>query len=253
MRILWDNKAISATLSTAGEDTDYPATNMQDRRLSRYYKSLTDVDQEVIIDLDAPIAVSYFAIFNHNISSSATIKLQGANEDTNDVVDWDNPDFETTVTHSAYYLIKSITEQTYDRWRFYVDDPLNSDGYIKIGLIYIGTYLQMPGMKIDQEIPKAVTSTRKLGYGGQVYGDKNYVYRNPKINHPFLTNDQKTNINTMFEEVQNFKPVILLIWANDLDFESPIYCVIDQPQIIFKRTDSHNLKWQTQIKYREVY
>jgi len=253
MRILWDNKATSATLTTAGENPDYPATNMQDVRLSRYYRSLLDVEQYVEIDLDTPVTVTYFAIFNHNISADATIKLQGADEDTNDVVDWDNPDFEVTVPHSEYYLIKNITEKTYDRWRLYVDDSTNADTYIKIGSIYIGEYLQMPGMKIDQEIPIATASRRKIGEGGQAYGDKNYSYRIPKVNFPYLTNQQRNDINEMYTEIQNFKPVALLVWANDLDFESPIYSIIDQNRMVFKRTDSHNLKWQTQIKFREVY
>lgn len=253
MRILWDNKAIDADLTEYSQNPDYPVENIQDTRLSRYYRSLDENEQYIIIDGGVGITASYIAIFNHNLTSGATIRLEGGDEDSNDDVDWDNPSVRITIPWTEYYLIREFTEQTHDRWRLYFDDPDNQDEYIKIGFVYLGTYLQMPPMKRDQEIPVFTESYRTIGTGGQAYGDKNYRYRNPKVKFSYLSQDDKDNITEMWEEVENVTPIVLLIWADRFDIETPMYCLIDQNMIMFKKTNSDNLPFTTEMKFREVF
>lgn len=246
MRILYDNKFLGATLVPYTENPDYPSANMQDTRLSRVYRTLGLIDENIVIT--GTIAASYVAILGHNLSESATIKLQG-----NATNSWGSPSFETILTWNSEAIVKFFTEATYAYWRIYINDPSNTHGYIEIALCFLGTYLQMPGMKPDQAIPLSTTSENDISSSGQNFGDEGYEYREATINFPFLTDTQRKNIITMFRLVKNVTPVIMLIWDSDLTFESPIYCVIDQKKLDFKRSGSINLPWATSLQIREVF
>ncbi|UCF13196.1 MAG: hypothetical protein JSW06_02785 [Thermoplasmatales archaeon] len=252
MRILWDNKYLSASITASSQDPDYPLSNTQDTRLTRLFRTNNLVDDQYIT-INTEIKASYVAIMNHNISSDATIQLLGANEDTNDVVDWDNPDVTISVTHRDYIIVQKFTEATYTDWRLTIDDPNNSDGYIKIGSVFIGTYLQMPGMsRKANNIDNLSTSEVSFSDSGQVYGDEGYDYRENSVSFPLISQDKREQIVSMYKEVTKIKPVIMLLWAERLDLEKPIYCVLTlDPK--FKRTDSHNDPFQLQLKFREVF
>lgn len=248
MRILWDNKIKNATVLSFGAHPDYPVENVQDSSLAKIYKTL-EVDVQYIDVSGGAITADYFAVFNHNFTDGAKLSLKGGN----DVVDWGNPDYKESVPFSDYYLILNAGGRTYDQWRFEFDDPDNAEGFVKIGMMFLGEYLQMPGMAIDQELPLETTAKQTISYSGQVYGDDGYDFKNGVFNFPLLNETQRTNIKTMFKSVKHIKPIILLVWANDLDLEPPMYCVIDQKRISFKRTKSYNDKWKTKIKFREVF
>ena len=146
MIILWNNEIDKNTYTALTEHVDYPLTNLIDPRLSRVYHSLSDDDQYILI-AGTDIKADAIAILNHNISSGATIRIQG-----NDADVWGAPTFNQLLTWAEYILFQEFTSGEYDYWRLFVDDPANPDGYIKIGRLYLGEVLEMPGMKPDQEI-----------------------------------------------------------------------------------------------------
>lgn len=246
MKLLYDNKILSATLDCSSENPDYPIENLQDTVLAKVYRSMTD---DINITIDQITTASYFAIMNHNLSESALITLQGNNSDS-----WVSPSFETTLTWKEGIIISHFAETTYNYWRLeIIDDDTGADGYIQIGGLFIGTYLQMPGMKKNQSIKDMTTSKSKISYSGQSYGNEGYEYRSFKVNFPQLSDTQRTGIRVMWTNNKNIHPLICLIWANRQDLETPIYCVIDQTSIEIKRTESDNLPWETSLKFREVF
>ena len=243
MKILWNNTAVDATLSATTEDSDYPVENIQDVRTKKVFRSTDDAAERIVFAGTA--TASYCVIINHNFSSSATIKIEGNDSDS-----WGSPSLSETMTYNSGMIVKSFTEATYDYWSIYVDDN-NSDGYIEIGFVFIGTYLRMPKMKRDQSIPKSVNSYQQVGQGGQVFGGINYHYREFDVNFKFLTNTQRHNIVSMFSTVGDVTPIILIPWT-DRDFENYMYAIINQKTINFERTDSQNYPWETNMKFREV-
>lgn len=243
MKILWNNTATSATLTATTENSDYPVENIQDIRTTKVFRSTDDAAERIVFDGQA--TASYCVIVNHNLSSSATIKIEG-----NDTDSWGSPSLSETMTYNSGMIIKSFTEATYNYWSIYIDDN-NSDGYIEIGFVFIGTYLQMPSMKRDQNIPNNVDTYQQIGQGGHVFGGINYTYREFGVNFNYLTNTQRQNINTVFETVGNVTPIVLLPWT-DRTFEDYIYCIINQTALDFKRTGSQNYPFSLSVKFREV-
>jgi hypothetical protein len=220
---------------------------MQDTVLAKTYRSTID---NTIIKISTTITASYVALMGHNLTETATITLQG-----NDTDAWGAPALEETVPWRENIAILDFNESTYNFWRILItDDDTNADGYIELGGVFLGTYLQMPGMKKDQTLSYQSESKSSVSPSGQNYGDERYEYRNPSFNFPLITHDQRDNLNEMFIANKNIKPMIVLIWANDLNLETPMYAKIDQKGLIFKRnTKSELLPWGAKLKFREVF
>lgn len=231
----------------SSENPNFVAENMQDTVLAKVYRSTVD---STIITISTAITASYVAIIGHNLTETAQITIQGNNTDA-----WGAPALEETVIWRDSIAVLKFSESTYNFWRILItDDDTGADGYIQIGSIFLGTYLQMPGVKINQSLQYVSASKVSFSSSGQSYGDERYEYRNPEFNFPLLTHSQRDDMNTMFISNKNIKPVVALIWADDLDLESPMYSVIDQKSLSFKRNEkSVNLPWSTKIKFREVF
>ncbi|MBW2596805.1 MAG: hypothetical protein JRC93_12715, partial [Deltaproteobacteria bacterium] len=80
--------------------------------------------------------ITALAILDHNLSSAAVITLMGNTSDA-----WDAPAYSQVIPWNplkiGYYL-----DQTYRYWRVQVSDQSNTDGYIEIGELYLGPYLE---------------------------------------------------------------------------------------------------------------
>jgi len=114
-------------------------------------QKLFDLDRDFVCrsrTLDDPNAITLtfseaknikaLAILDHNLSSTAVITLMGNTSDA-----WGAPAYSQVIAWNSkkigYYL-----DQTYRYWRLQISDQLNTDGYIEIGELYLGDYLE-PG------------------------------------------------------------------------------------------------------------
>ena len=249
MRWLHDNIITRAgtIISVSSESIYQPLSNLQDQRLSRVFRT-TAVSNQWIKISGGYFKASYVSILNHNITSSATIRIQGNNSDT-----WDNPEFSAEIPWDEYQLILNFSEKSFAFWRIQIFDSENIADYIEIANIYLGTYYQMPGMKPEQTIENETTSSVNFTQSGQCDGYDGFEFRNPSINHPRLTNSQRLDIIRIFQTIKNNHPIIFIIWANQLDYERPIYGVIEGKLLSFKKSDDLNFPWSLTYKIREVY
>ena len=250
MRLCYNNEIDESTAIAAySEDSSYPVSNIVDSRASRVYRS-TVVQATEFIDIAETITPTYVCLINHNVTSSATIYLEGSTGFST----WTSTAvFSTTLDWSSYTILQYITSTVaYEAWRLRVVGNSTDLSYTQIGVLSLGTYFQMPAMKPDQTITKEVTSRITIGDSGQAYGDDGYSYRSPKINLPYISSQERVDLSTVFEAVKNYKPVILDIWEAD-DEELPMYCVIDQNSLEFKRTNDRNYRWGTSLQFREVF
>lgn len=247
MRIVWENIVDDATLSTVSEDPNYPVEAIQDTRVSRVYKSLAD-NAQAIVFANASSSASYLFILGHNFTNAATITIQGNNTDA-----WGAPSFSESVTWREGTIYHAFNEATYNYWRLYVDDAANPDGKLEIGRVFMGTYLQMPGMDPKQQISRKTDAKPSFSGSRQAYGSKMKVYRAPNINMPNVTHAQRLLIQEMHDEVQNVQPIVLMIWANQLDYEPPIYCLVSNKELKWKKTNQPNFPWSLQIGFEEVF
>lgn len=248
MRLLYDNNVMTSTyIDCYSASGSYPVANLQDTRLSRTYRTDGKASTEYVHVVNSS-PVSYAGILNHNLSTACTIYIEGSDST------WSTgAAFSTTVAHSTGIIIVSMTQSSYAYWRFRFNDTSTGTTYIELGGLYLGTYLQLPGMKPDQTISDETTARVTVSDGGQAYGDDGYDYRSPSINFPYLVSTQRTDIRAMFSAVKNFTPVIALIWENSLTLEEPMYCILDQKTLDWKKTGDMVKPWSLSLKLREVF
>lgn len=249
MIALVTNYVIGSTITASTENPDYDFTTaFNDDRLSRVGRTVSDTSQTIIFDLLSAVAVSKFMLKGHNLTSSATITLDG-----NDTNVWTAPAYTTSITYNADYIYKDlVTDQTYRYWRLSISDASNPDDYIELSKIYLGSFVQFPNMKKDQKIPVASTGQSSISESGQVYGNRGYTYRYGTINFSNMTNTERQTINTMFLAVDKIKPFFMLIWESDLLLESPIYNVLTT-DLQWTREDSIGLRWGLSLSFREIF
>lgn len=132
------NKASVAgsSLTSSTANSSYPLSNLQDDKLSRTFRTTGISNQWVEIDAGSPINVKLIGFANHNFSSTAVLTLQGG---TVPNPGGDSSDVLETITWRSRYAFKLLTNvQEYRYWRFNVDDPNNTDGYLEWGLNILG-------------------------------------------------------------------------------------------------------------------
>ena len=248
MRILYNSLIDADSSYTAtSENIAYPIVNALDSRLSKEYRSTIVSTSDYIIVNESSIAPTYIGLVNHNISSSATLYVEASSSSGFTGA------YSTTMAWSSYTALHNIgasTAKSYWRVRIEGNSTLNS--YLRIGYLYLGTYLQMPGMEKNQEIAINTTAKANISDSGQLYGDDGYNYRSFKCNFPYLTNQERSDISTMYNTVKSYKPIILNIWNNSTE-ERAMYCYIAQDTVTFGRTDDNNMRWKTGLVFREVF
>lgn len=249
MRWLFDNKIENATISVLTENPDYPFnTALKDSRLSRYGRTLDISDQTIVFDLGAAYDVSYIVIFGHNITSSATVKIQANSSDS-----WTTPPVDETITVADVMIYHFSTDETYRYWRLYIDDDSNTDGYIQIAKVFIGDYLQLPYMSKSKDVTTTSNSTSSDSESGQSYMNIGLDYKAETITFPFVSDAQYTNTDAAFRLLHKFKPFIMLVWENDLTFQAPLY-VKHTADLAWKQIDTYaGRNWSLSFSFRETF
>jgi hypothetical protein len=162
------------------------------------------------------------------------------------------------VTDTCLYL--DLNEE-YRYFRLVLDD--SSVTKIRIGYIVISEepYLQMPSISPESEIYYSTTSDNSLSIGGQVFSSEGYNYMQTKFMFPQIGESSTTilgetianrlEILEMWRYVQNITPIWVMLWANNLDEHPPLFCIIDQNQLFFKKLN-YGKYYSTDITLREV-
>lgn len=249
MKLLYDNKILTATINTNSEDDNYPLVNVQNGVRAKKYRSVTNTGVWILIS--TPITATYLIIDQHNLSASADVYLQG-----NDTNVWTNPTTNLTVTPTTSDpIVYNFASKTHNYWRLLIDDAdSNGDAYIEIGIIYLGTSLQLPGVKPDQSLKKVTTSKSDISEGGANYGDRRLQYRKFGVNFPNVGWTDRTNMLTAWDNNENVLPLYVLLWSDRQDLEAIAYCVFDLTEIEFKRNpDSTIFPFTTSLSFKEVF
>ncbi len=251
MRILYDNLVTDATITASTENPDYTFTTaFNDSRLSRIGRTTDDDDEWIKFVFGAAVSVSNICIVGSNISSGATITLEGNASDS-----WSAPTFSVSILSTdkfGDYFYKSFATQSFRYWRLTIDDAANTDTYIEVAQIFIGTYLTMPGMNLGQIVTKKSNSVATKSASGQLYGDRRINPQGAEISFTDVSNANKILIDAFITAVDVVEPFIMLVWESDLDIQAPVYCSLTETPS-FQRSQSNGLLWNFSLKVEECF
>jgi len=170
------------------------------------------------IDFGAAMQITAVIFFDHNLSDAAIITLSaGADPDT-------TPSYTQTLTVADPLVF--YPDETYRYWRITIDDNANPDGYLEIGELYMGTYLELTqaiapdwGM---QEITRYIMQSQAAASGvlrQTTYG-KQRVWQ---TSYSVIQNSEMTQLQAMFDAAHDVttgivKPVFVHLFSDESSY-----------------------------------
>ena len=127
-----DNVATGATIVASSADANYPVANVKALPVSKPFRFTGKTSENLQIDLTAAKLIECVAILNHNMSSTATITLNGGTTS--------NPDgtqYTTTIAWRQYDAFKLIS-QTDRYWKIIFADSNCPQSFIQVGYLMMG-------------------------------------------------------------------------------------------------------------------
>jgi len=273
MRALNRNYIYTSTI-TASDVTGYTfASALVDSRLCRKGR-FSGTTGTLNIDLGTAKQCDYVAIISHNLTPDATVSITYSYDNSSWAVltyiprNWletytrITPEGDTRITSDGDTRIVTFDHPfttLWDNnlapfaryWRITFTDPRNADGYVEIGGVYLGSYIQLPAMSPDQTIPRNSTSEQSFNETGQLHAYRKYQYKGVGVNFPAVTDAEKNALDELFVESDITDPLLLIFWEDDTGsqvVEEPLYCVLSK---LGEPKHIGNGLWSYSLSFRE--
>lgn len=142
--------------------------------------------------------IKALAILDHNLPSAAVITLMGNTSDA-----WGAPAYSQVITHNAD-KIGCYLDQTYQYWRLQISDQSNADGYIEIGEMYLGNYLELlHNYNYDWKQITAAFETAQRSKAGADKRSLDYLQEGFQLAFSYIPKTDIDSLLAMFTEVKN--------------------------------------------------
>jgi len=240
-RILYKNNWDNYTIDSNSEDANYPAINTVDTSLSKVWHSVGVSAEWISLDCGAGVTINptVAVIAGHNISeSAATIKIQG-----DDDSDFSSLAVDESFTHAEGNMVKFFTGSALRYWKFLITDETNNSGYISIGRLFLGTYLETDNA-IFISFPYNIddTSLTDTSLTGQLYGDEGVILRKYDLSIPLLSDTNRKALDVMYKSVKVVKPIFFVFDHSDLTTITPLYSSFTKYGYSHGKSNLWNLK-----------
>jgi len=240
MRISYQNKLDEATLTPSSVKSGSTINNLTQKHLSKRF-TFDGNSGTVDIDFGGNQDIKKVIIGGSNMTSSATVTLIASVNS-----DYSTTDFSTTLDIYDSTWTKNLDE-TYRYWRLSVSD--SSLTYLWMGYLYLGDYLQMPGIDPNYVLNYNTTSKVTMSVSLQPYGDKGINYFKSSFSFPIITDYEtfgpggesiatRADILEMWYEVESGIPFYLEVAENSLDVIPPFFGIFDGQGLSFKLDSS---------------
>lgn len=251
MRIAFKNYLDDAILTASSTLINRSVDDLKIPHLTRSF-SFGSSSGNIVIDLGEEKKITCFVLGGTNLKDGDTMLLQGNQSD-----EWETPAYSTNV---HYYKKNQLLflDKTYQYWRTSISSAVDM---VTIGHIFIGQFIQMPG--IDPNYDFSFNRTDSLTLSGmlQPYGDIGYAHFSAKFSFDNIKDSPtvikgktiatRSEILEMWNHVGSITPVYLAIWEEDLDLEPPIFCILNQSTVKTSRDDKYK-SYKTEINVQET-
>lgn len=222
---------------TTADDTgaaSYPADTVS-------YCSREWIKADLLTARDCTIGL----ILNSNISSSAIITLAGNSTDS-----WASPATTQTLVGNSTLAIKYFSAtQTYRWWRFLISDVTNANGYISVGIPYVGSYTQ-PSPGFATPFTEEFVELSMVGIadqGASFQEDKNRA-KSYDLRWPGLSNNERDKIKSAADHLKVGRPFFFSFDPQNTPSDT-IYCRMTEGITVSHVPPSY---WQIGMSIMEV-
>jgi hypothetical protein len=226
------DQAISITPST--ENALFPASNLQDHRRTKVFRSTTNSDN-IVFDFGETSDINSIMIVDDPLNgfgvSTVTLELNGTNT-------WGAPAFSQALTFSTEHGV-GYAEFSTQSYRFGRLVCTSSNSYIEIAQVFIGESVQIGpdrspnyGWSYQNEDSSRITKNRY----GQRFVD--VIDRNKNVNMSFglLTYEDMEDVYTILDHCGETKPFFMRLGCNSINVQddrrfSGMFYLTSVPQV----------------------
>lgn len=128
--------------------------------------SVTSANLSCDTEVTQGVSIDTLAMLNHNLTSSAVITLEGADNASFSPVGETIP--LTWTLENIYYVAPTFPHNQWRYWRIVISDPTNSDNYLRVGTLIFGTTVILQGECFVDEVRRRkkhfVDAVRTAGF-----------------------------------------------------------------------------------------
>lgn len=244
-RLAWNSVADTKTLVATSFDGNMEISNLQDCQLQTAWRSLGTETQEITCDFGGRELISYFCIYNHNLSYLATIRFIISNN-----ADYSNPDVDVTFKpvrptygrgqlrglYRGGYVNKQILTPYTVKWftpvfsrylKIIIDDQTNPQGYIQISRLKVGRYFE-GAYNINWGVSRGVKINSKVSFSesGARFVKRKPQQRTLTLDWSYLSANEEFNIFEMQKEIDLDKDVLISVYPEQQTTEENLYCLL---------------------------
>lgn len=172
-------------------------------------------ETRLTFDLYSAKTPKYICIGGHNLSSSATVKVEA-----NTTATWTTPAVSESITLAEFMHLFIANGTAYHYWSVVFSDfDYNEDGYVEVGYIGLGTYWQPAygPARVFSETPQE-KSINVESETGENYGTDGILLNEWDVNIPWFTIAEVNNFKTMYDAVKNHTPFLFVLDENNLTY-----------------------------------
>jgi len=122
----------------------YAPGKVLDLKRNTYAKSNAVTTLNFVVNLGSAKLVTAALLYDHNLTDSATVTLEGNASDS-----WGAPSYSQALTVAELTPIIEYLSETYQYFRVVISDSTNTDGFIRVGGLYLGTYTELDSFNGD--------------------------------------------------------------------------------------------------------
>jgi len=254
-RLLYDSDTWdAATITSSSEEGDLIDDNAVNDYVGRAWRTTGDSAEWIKFDLGAAATITEVSLAGLNLTSAATVTVEGHTSDS-----WASPDVQEVIAIATnadsvvfQRLTIFLTAGTSKRWwRITLVDAANTDGYIEVGRIKGGAYYELNrNMDDNFKVSKADPSEGEPQPGTLSAFRSRTSFRRAALNFTLIDVTQRRKMEAVFDKVGNNTPLVVSLDPDDYPSEQSMFCRMLTPlEVAYYVVGYHN---QGTIVYEEI-
>ena len=220
-----ENLVDSSTITASTENALFPASNLQDSRRSKVFRSTTNSDN-IVIDMQETSAVNTVFIVSDKRSgfgvSTVTVEFNATNT-------WGSPAYSVAVPFSTIHGIGFVEFPSTVNYRFARVVMTSTLGYCELSKIFIGSFLALTrSINFGWTIKDEELSQKSRNRYNQLFVD--VISRQKTINFSmsYIDKVDLALLNSLLDRAGETKPVYMILGDNTMvddnrRFSGPVF------------------------------
>ncbi len=223
-------------ITVSSEDANFPSSNLKHPFRSKRWRSTGVTTEWIVYDLQTAEEIDSVVLLwpkedGIRLSNSATVTIQA-----NATNVWTAPAVSQVLTINNDYELAShyfASAQSYRYWRLLIQDVGNPNGFVELGVLWLGKSISIQNAENGFEFTLIDKSKNAMTDYGHVYTDEYPLLASIKFDYTLLDYTAVQALENAFRINGNHDPVMVVLDADEDVFDKDHFAVYGKFQSSF--------------------